>query len=224
MACILFDEIVFGPVISRRLGISLGINLLPFDRKVCTFNCIYCECGWTKSYDIKEIKFPSSAEVKSETEKRLAELRSEGSDIDTITFAGNGEPTIHPEFHAVIEDTISLRNKYFPDASITVLSNSTMLKDKNVFDALQKVDNNFLKLDAGTEQLFQLINNPVTGISLKETVAEMKKFNGNLVIQSLFLKGEYNGKMFDNTSPEELDAWVNNIKEIMPRSVMIYTF
>lgn len=221
MGTFLFDDIIFGPVKSRRLGVSLGINLLPTDYKFCTFNCVYCECGWTLKAD-KKIKLPSREEVKIELEKVLMDYANSGKEINAITFAGNGEPTIHPDFADVIDDTIEVRNMWMPDADIAVLSNASQLNKTKVTDALQKVDRNILKLDAGTEKTYQLINMAQSHLKFDKIVDYLKSFEGNLIIQTLFIRGEHKGQKFDNTTEEEVQAWLKLIVEIQPQSVMLY--
>lgn len=219
---ILFDEIVFGPVKSRRFGVSLGVNLLPVDFKYCTFNCIYCECGWTNKMNGKKASLPSRNEIQKALEERLIAMKADGSSPDHITFAGNGEPTIHPEFEGIIDDTIALRNRYFKKAEVTVLSNASLLHKNKVFRALSKVDNNVLKIDSAIEKTFKAINQPASGISLDAIIRDIKKFEGNQVVQTLFLRGEYEGEYIDNTSEEEVKAWIDVIKEVNPKFVMIY--
>ncbi len=243
MSTFLFDRIIFGPVNSRRLGISLGINLLPNNLKICTFNCIYCECGWTLRKELsagggsafptssvsgrvggKKADFPPKAIVKRALEEKLKEMKNNNYSLDIITFAGNGEPTIHSEFAGIIKDTIELKNKYFPDVKIAVLSNSTMLHKEPVFDALKKIDLNILKLDSGIEDTIKLISKPLVNFNIEETIKNLMKFEGNLIIQTLFFRGIYNGVTIDNTTSKEIDAWLKLIKKIKPKSVMIYTF
>lgn len=219
----LFDSIIFGPINSRRLGLSLGINLLPTDSKLCNFDCIYCECGWTDLKSIPKVEFHKREDVKEQLEIVLKKLRSEAKNLNSITFAGNGEPTIHPDFNLIIDDVIELRNHYFPKCKISVLSNSLMLNNSNVTEALKKVDNRILKLDAGTEETFQLINQPLNKRTLKWVVDQLIKFNGNLTIQTLFLKGKYKNKNIDNTTDAEIESWLLNLKKIKPRFVMIYS-
>ncbi|NPD45646.1 MULTISPECIES: radical SAM protein [unclassified Lentimicrobium] len=221
MGTFLFNEIIFGPVSSRRLGVSLGINLLPTDYKFCTFNCVYCECGWTLKAD-KKIKLPTTEEVKNELEKVLEEYADQGKEINSITFAGNGEPTIHPDFAQVIDDTIELRNLWMPEANISVLSNASQLNKTKVTDALKKIDQNILKLDAGTEETYRLINMAQEHLKFDKIVDYLKSFQGNLIIQTLFIRGSHNGKSFDNTTEEEVNAWLQLLKEIQPESVMLY--
>lgn len=219
---ILFDEVIFGPVLSRRLGTSLGINLSTINSKVCNFNCIYCECGWTESVILKKEDIPSALEFEELLEQKLIKLITLKSKIDSITFAGNGEPTIHPEFPEIIDRTIKLRDKYYPKTKITVLSNASTVKNENIINSLMKVDNNMLKLDAGTDKTFCLINKPQFKISLDEIVNDLKRFNGKLNIQSLFVKGDYNGIPIDNTTEEEVKAWLNRLSDINPALVVIY--
>lgn len=218
----LFHETIFGPVSSRRLGVSLGVNLLPVDFKFCTFDCIYCECGWSTRQVNNRYLLPKRAMVKRKLEKKLRELQNKGPVPEAITFAGNGEPTLHPQFHQIMEDTIDLRDKYFPDAAVSVLSNSSTLQRPEVFSALKMADKNILKLDAGTEETFRLINNPRSRITLRQIVDRMKEFEGKLIIQTLFLRGNINGIPVNNTSGTELSKWMDLLKEINPRMVMIY--
>ncbi len=223
MAGFLFHDIIFGPVRSRRLGISLGINLLPAGIKYCTYNCLYCECGWTNSELPKKGTLPSRKEIRNFLELKLEELRESEIYPDALTFAGNGEPTIHPQFAGIVEDTIDLRDHFFPDADVVVLSNATQLNKPEIFNALGMVDQNILKLDAGTEEVFQKINLPKINITLSEIVNNLKKFEGDLIIQTLFLKGENNGQAIDNTNEEEIKEWLGHIKTINPHHVMIYS-
>ncbi|RLD83913.1 MAG: radical SAM protein [Bacteroidetes bacterium] len=223
MATFLFDDIIFGPVKSRRFGVSLGVNLLPDNYKFCTFNCVYCECGWTYKNNAEKIKLPNRSDIQKNLEIKLQQMTKEGKPPDNITFAGNGEPTVHPKFSEIIDDTISLRNFYFPDAEITVLSNASMLHKQKVFEALRKVDNNVLKLDTAVDDTFSLINIPTSGISLEKTIQGIKNFKGDQIIQTLFIKGEYKGVSFDNTHPDELNALFTVLKEIAPRYVMVYS-
>lgn len=212
---------VYGPLKTRRLGNSLGINLLPLKRKACNFECIYCECGWTDT-SVKD-KMPTLVEFSSALEDKLAALKKQNIGIDHITFAGNGEPTLHPKFGEVIETTVGFRNKYYPAARIAVLSNATRIQHPEVFYALKSVDDPIMKLDAGTEPLFQLIDMPDKGITLDRITEDLKKFNGDLIIQTLFLRGEYKGKMVDNSTEAELNAWIERLQAIRPRKVMIYS-
>jgi len=218
----LFDRVVFGPVHSRRLGVSLGINLLPTGYKHCSFNCIYCECGWTKIVDNDKVEFPPSALIREFLEKKLQEMKADNELPDAISFAGNGEPTLHPDFAEIIDITIELRNKYAPKSKIAVLSNASMLHLPAVVSALKKIDQNILKLDAGTEETFRKINKPVADISLDTVVKNLKQFKSNLIIQTLFVRGEFNGEIIDNTTDEEVSAWLKYIKELNPELVMIY--
>jgi wyosine [tRNA(Phe)-imidazoG37] synthetase (radical SAM superfamily) len=223
MPTFLFDKIIFGPVKSRRLGVSLGINLLPATRKVCNFNCIYCECGWTDVKGASNAKLPSRKDVYEALEQKLAEMKAGNLAPDVITYAGNGEPTMHPEFPGIIDDSLYLRNKYFPKARIAVLSNSTAITRPQVREALLKVDQNILKLDSAFDLTVKIHNQPRVNISIENLIEDLCKFNGRLIIQTLFLRGDYNGKKIDNTTPEEIEAWLKAIKRINPMQVMIYT-
>ncbi len=223
MAVFLFNEIIFGPVKSRRLGVSLGINLLPLDYKFCNFDCIYCECGRTYKDKFKGRQFHKRKEVKQRLEEVLSQMKQNNNPPDVITFAGNGEPTTHPDFAEIIEDTIKIRNKYFPKARVAVLSNATMLNKKSVFDTLNKVDDNILKLDSALDSTIKFMNNPLPNFSISKLVENLKLFNGNLIIQTMFLSGRYKNKSADNTGDNEVFEWIKLLKEIKPRQVMIYT-
>jgi wyosine [tRNA(Phe)-imidazoG37] synthetase (radical SAM superfamily) len=222
MPTLLFDTPVFGPVHSRRLGVSLGINLLPADGKVCSFDCIYCECGYNRDFKTKS-KLPAREQVRIALENKLKDMQLNGPAPDVLTFAGNGEPTLHPHFAEIVDDTLALRDKYFPDAKVSVLSNAAHINRPAVFEALSRVDNNILKLDTVNEEYLRLLNRPVVNYSLPEVIKRLKAYNGNCIIQTLFLKGAYNGKDVDNTSDACVLPWINVIKEIAPRQVMIYT-
>lgn len=218
----LFESIVFGPVKSRRLGVSLGMNIVPAHIKFCSFNCIYCECGWTQASEAETANFYSPELIREALENRLQSLTAEGIAPDAITFAGNGEPTIHPQFDVIVDDTIALRDKYFPKARVVVLSNSSTSGNPIVRAALLKT-HNIMKLDAGTEETFQLINLPRTKISLAQIVENLKKFNGNLIIQIMFIRGTVGNKTIDNTRPAELNPLLKYLTEINPTEVMIYS-
>jgi wyosine [tRNA(Phe)-imidazoG37] synthetase (radical SAM superfamily) len=222
MSGFLFDEVIFGPVRSRRLGLSLGINLLPVHSKYCSFNCIYCECGWTPPTPSLHPEFPSRAEVAGYLEQHLKDLTREDYLPDALTYAGNGEPTLHPDFAGIVDDTIALRDQYAPAAKVSVLSNSSMIHVPSVFTALQKLDNNILKLDAGYERMFNLINNPVEPVQFAVLIENLKKFRGNLIIQSMFLRGNFKGQVVDNTTDSEVDEWIRHLAGINPKMVMIY--
>jgi wyosine [tRNA(Phe)-imidazoG37] synthetase (radical SAM superfamily) len=223
MATFLFDEIIFGPVKSRRLGNSLGINLLPTKRKICNFNCIYCECGWTKDIEKAISHLPHRSEVSEALENKLLALKAKNNTPDVITFAGNGEPTLHPDFAGIIDDSIVLRNKYYPEAKIAVLSNATTIQNQTIKAALLKVDMNILKLDSAFDSTLKRLNQPRRDINVNELIHDLTGFNGKLIIQTLFLRGSYEGKAVDNTTPEEINAWLKAIDKIKPSEVMIYT-
>jgi wyosine [tRNA(Phe)-imidazoG37] synthetase (radical SAM superfamily) len=223
MATFLFDQTVFGPVKSRRLGVSLGINLLPNDSKLCSFNCLYCECGWNP--DSKKVKavLPTRECVYTSIEVQLTKMASEKELPDVITFAGNGEPTLHPDFSKIIDDTILLRNKLAPGARIAVLSNSTMLHKTAVVGALKKVDDNILKLDSGVPETISILNKPLGNFNFSKLVQQLIDFDGKLIIQTLFLRGEFNGERFDNTTETEIEALIMLIRKINPLKLMIYS-
>lgn len=219
---VIYPSPIFGPVHSRRLGVSLGINLLPADGKVCTFDCIYCECGFNADHRSKQ-PLPTREKVRSALEARLRDMQQNGPTPDVLTFAGNGEPTAHPCFPEIIEDTLALRDKYFPNAKVSVLSNSTFIHRPAVFEALNKIDNNILKLDTVDEEYIRVLDRPTGHYSIREIIEGMKAFKGNCIIQTMFLKGSYKGQDMDNTSDKFVLPWLEAVKEIAPRQVMIYT-
>ncbi|MFR9165679.1 MAG: radical SAM protein [Dysgonomonas sp.] len=223
MSTILFDQIVFGPIHSRRLGKSLGINLLPYDGKLCSFDCIYCECGYNKDHRTNT-KLPTREDVRNALEFKLKDLEKEKIYPDVITFSGNGEPTMHPQFAEIIDDTLELRNKHFPKAKISVLSNAMNIGREKVFNALKKADNNILKLDSAFIETIRIMDCPNSPeYSVEKQVELMKKFNGNFILQTMFLRGEHNGKKVDNTTEKEIKAWLGIVKKLNPKEVMIYT-
>lgn len=223
MSTIIFPSPIFGPVHSRRLGISLGINLMPADGKVCTFDCIYCECGFNSDYR-PHLPRPTREEVSSALEKQLQKMVAERQLPDVLTFAGNGEPTAHPHFAEIIDDTVALRNKYCPDAKVSVLSNATMISRENVREALMKVDNNIQKLDTVDINYIIRVDRPTQpSYSVESVVEYLKSFGGHVIIQTMFMKGEYEGVSVDNTGAEYVDAWLHTVKDIAPEKVMIYT-
>jgi wyosine [tRNA(Phe)-imidazoG37] synthetase (radical SAM superfamily) len=218
----LFDQLIFGPIQSRRLGLSLGVNLLPVDAKICSFNCIYCECGFNTT--MQESPIPTRQQVKETLDAKLQEMVSEGQIPDVITFAGNGEPTLHAEFEGIIDDTIVLRNKYCPSAKVSVLSNSTRIHKPHVFSALNKVDNNILKFDSAIDRTMKLMDQPIGKyINVAWFVEQLKRFEGRLIIQTMFLRGEVNGEKLDNTTNEEVEAWLAALEQIRPQQVMMYS-
>jgi wyosine [tRNA(Phe)-imidazoG37] synthetase (radical SAM superfamily) len=222
MSTFLFDKIIFGPVWSRRLGESLGINLLPVNRKVCNFNCIYCECGLTPAGD-QTVGFPNTEEVKERLTLKLLEMKEAGEYLDSITFAGNGEPTLHPRFPQIMDDAIEIRNRLFPHVNIAVLSNATRIGDKKIADALLKADLNILKLDSAFAETLRLINCPQGNYQLNDVLDSLKDFNGKMIIQTLFFRGSYKGQPVDNTTEKEINAWLSVLIQLRPESVMIYS-
>ena len=219
----LFKQIVYGPVHSRRLGVSLGVNILPADGKRCSFNCIYCECGLNEER-LPRQQVPRQEEVQHALETKLLQMQAEGMCPDVITFSGNGEPTLHPAFAGIIDDTLALRNRLCPQAHVAVLSNSTMIHKDPVFNALFKVDDNIMKLDSVSDSRIKQIDNPENKhFSVDEVVRQLGRFAGRVIIQTIFLRGKHAGVTIDNTCEEEVSAWIAALKQINPRKVMIYT-
>lgn len=222
MSTVIYASPIFGPIHSRRLGISLGINLLPADGKMCSFNCIYCECGFNEAHR-PTLPIPTREEVARRLEAKLKEMNAEGQLPDVLTFAGNGEPTSHPHFAEIICDTIRLRDKYCPKAKVCVLSNSTFIHRKEVHDALMRVDDNILKLDTVDSNYIQQVDQPNATYDVKNIIEHMKDFHGHIIIQTMFMRGAYKGKSVDNTGEEFVGPWLEVVKDIKPQQVMVYT-
>ncbi|MBD5186774.1 MAG: radical SAM protein [Bacteroidales bacterium] len=220
---VLFHSSVFGPIHSRRLGVSLGINLLPDDGKVCSFDCVYCEAGYN-AQGTGTTGLPAREKLRKDLEAKLHQMKAAGEPLDVITFSGNGEPTLHPQFPEIIDDVIALRDKEYPEAKVSVLTNSTRIFDPKVAEALEKVNNNILKLDSAINPTMRLIDQPVSGdFTVEKVVDALRRFSGTGIIQTMILRGEHNGKKIDNTTPEEIDALIEAYKAIRPREVMIYS-
>lgn len=219
----LFDQIIFGPVHSRRLGLSLGINLLPLESKLCSFDCIYCECGWNADHPGQR-RFNRREEVARSLDETLRKMAAAGTPPDVITFAGNGEPTLHPDFEAIIDDTIALRDRLAPTAKVSVLTNATRLDDESVCRALLRVDNPILKLDAAFDATVRRMNRPQSpDYTVRGTVERMKRFDGRMILQTMFLRGVCDGEPIDNTTEQAVAAWLELVREIRPRQVMAYS-
>ena len=244
MSTIIYPSPIFGPVHSRRLGISLGINLLPADGKVCSFDCIYCECGFNEDHR-PTLPLPTREEVAAKLEEKLQQMTAEGQLPDVLTFAGNGEPTCHPHFAEIIDDVIRLRDQYCPKAKVSVLSNSTMIHRQTVHDALMKVDNNILKLDTVDPIYINKVDHPNGTYDVNLIIDRLKAFNGHVIIQTMFMRGEVrrqetgdrsqesgvrrletgvrSQESVDNTGEEYVGPWLEAVKAIKPQQVMIYT-
>ena len=226
MSTIIYPAPIFGPVHSRRLGISLGINLMPEDGKVCTFDCVYCECGFNAERRPRKQR-PTRQQVAEALEAKLKDMQQSGKTPDVLTFAGNGEPTAHPDFSEIIHDTVELRNRYCPAAKVSVLSNSTMIGRQDVYDALMLVDNNILKLDTVDTEYINKVDRPTGRYDVGEIIAGLKSFNGHVIIQTMFMKGTIADRQasfnVDNTTERYVKPWLEAIKEIAPQEVMIYT-
>lgn len=218
----IFNTNIVGPIHSRRLGVSLGVNLLPKDGKVCSFDCLYCECGWNS--DHRGGHFPKGEEVMLQLEEKLKQMKAAGDPLDVITFAGNGEPTLHPDFDKVIDRTIELRNQYYPNAKVSVLSNATQIGNPRVHAALLKVDNNILKIDGAFDATIHQIDQPGDKhYTVRQVVDGMKSFKGELIVQTMFVRGEHDGKIVDNTTESEVSAWRDLMREVRPHQIMVYS-
>ena len=213
-----FEDIVFGPIRSRRLGSSLGVNILPAHGKMCNFDCVYCECGWNKD-GVEDKVYPRYADVATALEKRLSELSEQGVPVDSITFSGNGEPTMNPDFAQIVDETLRLRDRLYPEAKVSVLSNATMIGRASVFEALRKVDNAIMKIDASSDELIAKINKPTGAYSLDKVVEGLRRFEGDFILQTMFLRSEE----FDTVKDGALSRWMDIVRELKPREVMVYT-
>ena len=218
MATKLFESLIVGPIHSRRLGSSLGINLMPEHGKICSFDCIYCECGWNKDHDQDKLR-PTAKQVEKALRERAEELHRDNIRVDSITFSGNGEPTIHPEFAKIVDITLRIRDEYLKDAKVSVLSNASMIWKKEVRQALMKVDNPILKIDSTDKDIVNAVNRPAPGYSLDKTIEDLKKFNGNFILQTIFFKTID----FDLTDKKLTEGWRNLVRQLRPRQIMMYT-
>lgn len=221
----LFQEIAYGPIHSRRLGISLGMEIMPLEHKLCTFDCVYCECGWNEP--VSHPKLPTREEIREALAHKLRQLTDaqspNGKCLDVITFSGNGEPTLHPDFLGIIRDTCALRDEYCPGAKVSVLSNSTQLGRTDVVEALRLCDNRILKLDAATDTMMRLIDQPVNrDLKVETLIRWLKQFDGDFTLQTCFLRGSHAGTILDNTTDKELSAWYDAVEVLRPKQVMIY--
>lgn len=217
----LFQSIVYGPIHSRRLGTSLGMEIMPLTHKLCSFNCVYCECGWNEK--VLHPQLPTREEVRAALEEKLISLTTNDERLTTITFSGNGEPTLHPNFLGIIEDTCALRDRYCPNAKVSVLSNSTQLGRPDVVQALRLCDNRILKLDAATDEMMRRIDLPVNEhLTVRTIIDWLAQFDGDFTLQTCFLRGEHDGLIIDNTTPDELDAWYKAVDYLHPKQIMIY--
>ena len=214
-----FDDIVFGPIHSRRLGSSLGINLLPREGKLCNFDCIYCECGWNRDGREGDRSMPDVSLVGESLEKKLLQCRENGTPVDSITFSGNGEPTLNPQFPEIIDKVIAVRDKFFPKAVISVLTNATTAVRPEIRKALQKVDSPILKLDGPDADAVRIMNRPSGVWSFDAVVEAMKEFNGDFILQTMFLKGS----TFDFSQGDNLEKWMGIVRYLSPRQLMVYT-
>lgn len=223
MQTVLFGETVFGPIHSRRLGTSLGVNLMPNDGKICTFDCLYCEAGFN-AQGRGTTGLPSRHEVQRLLEAKLQAMSQAGDKLDVITFSGNGEPTVHPHFAGIIDDTMRLRDRYYPQARVSVLTNSTQLHRPDVVEALKRVDNNILKLDSAIEETMQAMDRPTSAsFTVDRVLGQLEDFRGTGIIQTMFTRGTHNGRVVDNTTPEEVGALIEAYKRLQPRQIMIYS-
>ena len=210
------EATVFGPIFSRRLGSSLGINLLPQEGKICNFDCVYCECGWNKD-GLKDTVLPTAEDVSKALQAKLEECSAAGIPIDSITFSGDGEPTLNPEFQTIIDLTLDLRDRYYPAAKVSVLSNATRIGRPGVFEALKKVDNPILKLDAPTDEQVALVNKPAGEYHVAQVVEQMARFQGDFVMQTMFLRGP------GWESAQWVEGWMEIVRQLKPREIMVYT-
>lgn len=219
---VIYSSPIFGPIHSRRLGVSLGINLMPDDGKCCSFDCIYCECGFNCDF-VPQHSRPTREQVRMALEAKLVEMKADGLAPDVLTFAGNGEPTLHPDFPCIIDDTIALRDRYFPQAKVSVLSNSSQIVRQEIFDALCRVDNNMCKLDTVSAEYVSMVDRPNGHYVLEDIISQLRKFGKRCIIQTMFMRGEYQGRCVDNTSEAFVAPWLETIRSISPREVMVYT-
>lgn len=223
MQTVLFHSTIFGPIHSRRLGVSLGINLMPDDGKVCTFDCLYCEAGYN-AQGAGTTGLPAREDVRTMLEEKLQQMTAEGAALDVLTFSGNGEPTLHPDFAGIIEDTLILRDRYYPGAKVSVLTNSTRTAIGDVVIALRRVDNNIVKLDSAIDATFRALNRPTSpGTTPESVIQSLQQFAEQAIVQTLLTRGTHEGVTIDNTTDTEIQALCDAYRRISPRSVMLYS-
>jgi wyosine [tRNA(Phe)-imidazoG37] synthetase (radical SAM superfamily) len=218
---VLFHDIIYGPVKSRRFGYSLGINLLPTNSKICTFNCIYCECGWNPDKTVNN--FADKNEIFTYLEEVLTTIKETNSPLDVITFAGNGEPTLHPDFEEIVSIVLSLRNKLAENKPIVLLTNGTTLHQPKIQNAIKNIDIPVFKIDSAVEETRNLINKPFKNYDFEAYIKNLKLLNQTKVIQTMFLKGHIGNIYIDNTTEKELNALIKIYKTINPSYVMLYS-
>lgn len=222
MSTVIYPSPIFGPIHSRRLGVSLGINLLPGDGKLCSFDCIYCECGFNADHRT-HTPLPTTRQVLDALENKLREMQQQGPHPDVLTFAGNGEPTLHPHFADIIRGVAQLRHQYFPAARISLLSNATRIRVPAVREAMQMIDNCILKLDTADATYINKVDRPQGHYDVDEQIEIMSQMNTGIIIQTMFMGGEMDGESVDNTGEEYVGPWLQAVSRIRPRQVMIYT-
>lgn len=223
MQTVLFHETVFGPIHSRRLGVSLGINLSPLDGKVCSFDCLYCEAGYN-AQGPGTTGLPARADVAALLEIRLRAMAAEGVRPDVITFSGNGEPTLHPDFAGIMDDTLRLRDALCPAAKVSVLANSTQLHRPDVVEALRRADNAILKLDSAVEATMRALDRPASpAFTVERVVEQLAQFGPQAIVQTMITRGSHDGARVDNSTPAEVDALIEAYRRIRPREIMLYT-
>lgn len=217
----LTDGVVYGPVKSRRLGASLGVNILPFNVKVCSFNCNYCQCGWTTdtvdSKALAKYDWPTPEQVGDGLRAKLLELKAAGETLDSITFAGNGEPTLHPDFLRCVKAVIAVRDELMPGTKVDILSNAAHLDREQVVEGLNLLDERYMKLDAGSEGQFMNMNSPVSEVGIWDVMKGMGKLK-DFVIQAMFTHGRR-----DNTDEKSVVDWISAVKRVKPKAVQIYS-
>lgn len=227
----LFENTIVGPIHSRRLGSSLGVNLLPHKHKYCSYDCVYCECGWNKESANAAMEYSTVEEIGEQLEQRLQTLQQQGIPVDSLTFAGNGEPTLYPYFPAVVDVVNAMRDRYVPQAATTLLTNATQLRRPEVFAAVMKLTNPCLKLDAGTAEMRQLINRNIAsspngneGCSWEELIDNLIRFGNHGIIQTLLFDGlDDEGHVLSNITPEQFEPYLSILQRIRPRYVMLYS-
>lgn len=222
MQTVLFHSTIFGPIHSRRLGTSLGVNLMPNDGKICSFDCLYCEAGFN-AQGFGTTGLPSVDDVESQLRAKLADMKEKGERLDVITFSGNGEPTLHPQFAEIIDRTIALRDEFFPQVKISVLTNATRILDPTVAAALNRVDNNILKLDSAIASTVDILDRPAPGYDLQKTIEALASFGDKGIIQTMFAAGSHEGVAIDNSTDAEVDALIEAYRRIAPGQIMIYS-
>ena len=210
--------ILYGPIRSKRLGCSLGLNLFPSDRKVCSFDCVYCHFGGTTDHvrQSERLGIPSVTEVLAAVEEFL----KSDNDFDYITFSGNGEPTMYPDFAELVPKLHELIRRRRPSVRLALLSNSSCVGEESLYPALKLIDLPIFKLDAGNQTTFEILNRPCPGVTISAIIDGLTRLSARqeIIIQTVMVDGPV-----PNHDGQAFDDWIVAIRRIRPGAIQLYT-